>query len=282
VHEVERLLGLSRSTILRLVAGGFVSPARGPRRAYRFSFQDLIVLKTARALALARIPGRRIGRSLRALRAQLPASVPLSGLKISAVGDQVAVHVGERRWQADSGQYLLELDVRFSRGALRVLERVAPSGGASLARGRRTPVQRRSEAQRWFERGQDLESVDSAAAVAAYERALALDPRLTAARVNLGLLHHAVGRHREAEAVYLAALDCGLPPDPMLLFNFAVLLEDLGQAHAAERRYLQALEVDPEFADAHFNLARLAELGGESQRALRHLAAYRKLVRFRR
>lgn len=276
VREVERLLGLSRSTILRLVAGGFVTPARGPRRAYRFSFQDLIVLKTARALALASIPGRRIGRSLRALRAQLPATVPLSGLKISAVGEQVAVRVGERRWQADSGQYLLALDVSFSKGVLRIIERAAATRGPALS------AERRTKARRWFERGQELELVDDNAAVAAYERSLALDPRLTPARINLGLLHHAAGRYSAAEAIYRAGLGCGRRPDPTLLFNLAVLHEDRGRARAAEQCYLEALEVDPEFADAHFNLARLCELGGEPQRALRHLAAYLRLVRARR
>jgi Tfp pilus assembly protein PilF len=273
VSEVERLLGLSRSTIRALIAGGFVSPARGPRRAYRFSFQDLIVLKTARALRLARVPGRRIGRSLRALRAQLPPSVPLSGLRISAVGDEVAVHLGERRWHADSGQYLLELEVSVTRGALRILERGKDSAPAAAGR--------RLQAERWLERGQQLEPTDADAAVGAYERALALDPSLAAARINLGLLHHAAGRHEAAEAVYRAGLGRDRSPDPVLLFNLAVLLEDRGQTRAAEERYLEALRADPDFADAHFNLARLCELGGEPQRALRHLAAYRKLVRSR-
>ena len=50
VRDVERLLRLSRSTIQGLIKGGFVKPTRGPRRQYRFSFQDLIVLRTARAL----------------------------------------------------------------------------------------------------------------------------------------------------------------------------------------------------------------------------------------
>ena len=72
VRDVERLLQLSPSTIRALVARGFVRPARGPRREFRFSFQDLIVLRTARALALAKVPQRRISRSLSELRRHLP------------------------------------------------------------------------------------------------------------------------------------------------------------------------------------------------------------------
>ena len=50
VRDVEKLLGLPRSTIRALITAGFVSPARGPRNAWQFSFQDLIVLRTAQAL----------------------------------------------------------------------------------------------------------------------------------------------------------------------------------------------------------------------------------------
>ena len=60
VRDVEKLLRLSRGTIRTLIAAGFVSPARGPRNAWRFSFQDLIVLRTAQALADAHVPHRRI------------------------------------------------------------------------------------------------------------------------------------------------------------------------------------------------------------------------------
>ena len=64
VREVEKLLRLPRSTIRALIQAGFVTPSRGPRNALRFSFQDLIVLRTAQALAAARVPAKRITRSL--------------------------------------------------------------------------------------------------------------------------------------------------------------------------------------------------------------------------
>ena len=41
------MLGLSRSAIVRLVELGFVKPKRGPRQAYLFSFQDVVLLRTA-------------------------------------------------------------------------------------------------------------------------------------------------------------------------------------------------------------------------------------------
>jgi hypothetical protein len=42
--------------------------------------------------------------------------------------------------------------------------------------------------------------------------------------------------------------------------------------------YRNALALDPSFADAHFNLARLYERAGQSKNALRHLLAYRRLI----
>src|SRR3989441_6271342 len=91
VHEVEKLLHLPRSTIRTLVAAGFVSPARGPRNAWRFLFQDLIVLRTAPALAAANVSPRPIAPSMKELRPHPPQSMPLSRLSIAAHADRVLV-----------------------------------------------------------------------------------------------------------------------------------------------------------------------------------------------
>src|SRR6185295_13545343 len=121
VGEVQKMLRLSRSTIRTLVRAGFVSPMRGPRNAWQFSFQDLIVLRTAQALAAAKVPTRRIARSMKELRRHLPEAMPLSGLSISAVADRVVVREGTSRWQAESGQYLLAFEGDPADGSLSVI-----------------------------------------------------------------------------------------------------------------------------------------------------------------
>src|SRR5438477_11255261 len=93
-----------------LVEAGFVSPARGPRNAWRFSFQDLIVLRTAQALAAAKVPARRTARSMKALRQQLPQAMPLSGLSIAAQADRAVARHGARRREGESGQYRLAFE----------------------------------------------------------------------------------------------------------------------------------------------------------------------------
>src|SRR5437868_14134065 len=130
VRDVEKLLHLPRRTLRALVAAGFVTPARGPRNAWHFSFQDLILLRTAQALVDANVPPRRITQSLKALRKRLPESMPLSGLRIRAVGDRVVVSERDGRWQADSGQYLLDFEGDPAQGALGVIEAKPPPSSA--------------------------------------------------------------------------------------------------------------------------------------------------------
>ena len=130
MRDVERVLQLPRSTLQGLVRLGFVQPTRGARRQYLFSFQDLIILRAARALLEANIPRRRIRSSLGQLRERLPEAVPLSGLAICAVGDRVVVREGANHWQADDGQYLLGFDVSVQNGMLRMIELQQESGRA--------------------------------------------------------------------------------------------------------------------------------------------------------
>lgn len=268
VRDVERVLRLSRSTIRSLIDTGFVKPTRGARREYRFSFQDLIVLRAARALLDSKVSRRRVRSSLEDLRKHLPETVPLSGLSICAVGDRVVVREGKSRWQVDNGQYLLGLDVTVQDGVLRVVERPEPAPH---------PEPDEEDTTHWFEKALELESTDAAAAIRAYERAAKIDPTNIAAWINWGRMLHERGKLKEAEAVYRRALGHG-GPDPLLMFNLGVLLEDLGRADAALEAYQSAIGEDPTLADCHYNLARLYESLGKPQHAIRHLGQYRRLM----
>lgn len=263
VGDVEKMLRLPRSTIRALVAAGFVTPARGPRRSWLFSFQDLIVMRTAQSLANAQVPAKRITRSLKELRRQLPDTMPLSGLSIGAVGERVVVRDAGGQRQIDSGQYLLAFDGDPASGSLRVIEA--------------TPVARQGEIEDWFERGMMLEDDDPDAAIEAYQNALADDPMRVDARVNLGCLLHERGRHDEAERVYRGAPQQAAQ-DALLLYNLGVLLDDLGRVPEAVEAYLSALRVDAMSADSHYNLALLYEKLGKPQEAIRHMSRYRRLT----
>jgi tetratricopeptide (TPR) repeat protein len=263
LRDVGKLLGLSRSIVGKLIDAGFVTPARGRRREYRFSFQDLVVLRAAQGLSEAKIPSARILRSLRRLRAQLPDQMPLAGLRIEAVGDSVVVNEGDRQWQPEDGQYVFRFEV------------AAPDGGLAFV----NPVERPTAPSppQWFEQGQALEAIDAEKAVEAYRRAIVQDARDLRAYVNLGRLLHERGRLNDAEAVYRDAI-AKCEADGTLLFNLGVLLEDLGRARDAANAYRAALNAESGLADAHFNLARLCEAQGLRRDALRHWSAFRKLT----
>ena len=215
VREVQKLLRLPRSTIRMLVDAGFVSPTRGPRNAWRFSFQDLIVLRTAQALAAAKVPARRIARSMKALRRQLPQSMPLSGLSIAAEADRVVVREGPRRWQADTGQYLLGFEPSANGASLRVLEPATPDVEAYVERGSALHEHGRlAEAERMYREGLEkcgedavllynlgvlLEDMERKSdALAAYERSLSVDPMFADCHYNVALLYEALAKPREA------------------------------------------------------------------------------------
>jgi tetratricopeptide (TPR) repeat protein len=264
VRDVEKLLRLSRSTIRALIGAGFVSPTRGPRGAWRFSFQDLILLRTAQALAEAKVPQRRITKSLKELRGHLPDAMPLTGLCIGAVADHVVVREGGSRWQAESGQYLLEFEGNPNDGSLSVIKR-APGAPVS------------SSAAEWFARASSLENQDAKSAQEAYERAIGEDPKFLDAHINLGRLLHEGGRFAKAERVYREAIRrCG--NDPVLLYNLGVLLDDQGRLPDAVVAYEAALTSDPGLADGHYNLALLYERLAKPKEALRHMARYRSLI----
>jgi len=272
MRDVQRILRLPPATTRNLIKAGFVKPARGARREYRFSFQDLIVLRTARALIEAHIPPQRIRRSLESLRQELPESMPLSGLSISALGDQVVVRDGETHRRVDSGQLLLGLDVSITNGVLRVVEHAREAPAASAAE---PPAQ--ATARDWFAEALELEARDPQAALTAWRHAVEADPHNSAAWTNWGRLLHEQGQTQQAADVYRRGL-VQAGPDPLLLFNQGVLLEDLGNPAAALTAYRTALEEDPDLADCHYNLARLYESLGKPQHAIRHLGQYRRLI----
>jgi tetratricopeptide (TPR) repeat protein len=262
LREVGKLLKLSRTILCGLIDAGFVSPSRGARREYRFTFADLVVLRAAQGLSEAKVSPSRILRSLRRLRTQLPERIPLSGLRVEAVGDAVVVTDGASQWQPDDGQYVLQFQVEPAGDRLAFLDAPEPA--------------RTEEAERWFERGTELESTDVEGACDAYRRALSLDAAHVGAYTNLGRLLHERGRLDDAERLYREGVAaCG--QDGLLQFNRAVVLEDLGRVREAKDAYRAALDAAPDLADAHYNLALLCQADGSQQEALRHMSAYRRL-----
>lgn len=271
-REVAALLGISIRQVYAHARAGFLKPARGPRRVYRFSFQDLVLLRTARALAVAKIPARRIRRALRRLIRELPQGRSLSEVRITAEGGRIVARDGARAWNPESGQ--LQLDFRPPRRANKVQPirtRVAePTREAAALSG-----------DQWYDRGIDLESAEPIQARRAYEQALSQDPRNADAHVNLGRLLYDQNEVGQAVEHYRKAL--GLKRNHSIAaFNLGIALEDLGKTNDAIVAYRRAIESDPYFADAHYNLAQLYQKTGKRTAAIRHMKSYRELKKGRK
>jgi hypothetical protein len=268
LKRVQEMLGLSGATVTKLIAAGFVTPVRGRRNEHRFSFQDLMLLRTAHALQQARIPPRKILRSLTRLKADLPAELPLTGLRITAVGADVVVRDRSGQWTADSGQLVLDFEVAEVGGTVSFMS-PAPPAAVPPAASPRTD---------WFREGEALEASDRRGAEAAYRHAIADDPARTAAYLNAGALLCEDGRTDEALALYEQALHT-LAHEPLIHFNHAIALEDGGRQREALAAYERALALDATLADAHYNAGMLLEALGDAKAAIRHFSAYRRLHR---
>lgn len=268
-RDVAQILGLSPAQVRAHARSGFLAPGRGPGNRYRFAFQDLVLLRTTKALTEARIPTRRIHRALRSLVRQLPRGRPLSGMRITADGNRVLVRAGATAWHPESGQVVLDFAVaELVPRAARVAQRNAANARAN---------QHNYSASDWFALGAELEAVAPEDARDAYRRALELDPAHADAHVNLGRLLQESGARVAALEHYRAALEIE-PGHAVAAFDLGVVLEDLGRRSEAIAAYERAIATDSTLADAHFNLSRLYERTGKRQAALRHLSRYRELV----
>lgn len=262
--EVARLTNVPVGAIRSMVRARYVRPARGPRGALRFSFQDLVLLRTGRQLLAAGIPARRVGQALRAVRTQLPVDPPARGLSVAAAGGRVVVHEAGEQRDALSGQLLLSFEVRVDDGKVRLIDVApAPAAPADVAG---------TECDQAFAAALELEETDVEAAIEAYRACVARHAD-SGARANLGRLLHLQGRISEALQLYRA----GDQSDPDLLFNQAVALEDLGRTREAIATYERVIELDRGNVDAHHNLARLWQQAGDKRRAVRHWNTWRRL-----
>jgi tetratricopeptide (TPR) repeat protein len=283
-RDVAALLGLSVEQVRSYVRAGFLSPHLGSRGEYLFSFQDLILLRTAKGLLEAQVPPRRIRLALRKLHEQLPEGRPLSGVRIAAQGHQVVVRDGGDVWHPESGQILFDFGVsELAREAASIARHERENGRRRHPEDEKEtprqpePPREPNTAEEWYARGWELEEMDADAAMAAYRQALQIDPDLPDAHLNLGRLLHERGEVGGAEMHYRLAL-AARPDDPVAAYDLGVALQDQGRFEEAAQAYQMSLTADARNADAHYNLAGVYEALGKRQAAFRHLKSYKSLT----
>ncbi|ALV06363.1 tetratricopeptide repeat protein [Roseateles depolymerans] len=306
LRQAEKLVGVSRRFIQALVEADILRPSPAPPDDWRFSLRDMVVLRTAKALRDARIPHRKVVQALRNVQASLGEDEHLASIRLRASGRAIEASDQGLRRDALSGQLLLPLEDLSSAATMATSASPAssassdssdsfeasdasdsvdasddsrspdPAAASFLKEAPAVAGTDSSIAWRRFQQALHLEASDAAAAEAAYRQAIALDPCLDVAYVNLGALLCESHRCKEAVTLYDRALaHCG--DTPLIHFNRATALEDTGRLHQAVQAYERALVLDPGLADAHYNLSVLMERLGQTQASLRHLSAYRRL-----
>jgi tetratricopeptide (TPR) repeat protein len=118
---------------------------------------------------------------------------------------------------------------------------------------------------------------DPETVMAAYREALAVDPSLVPALVNLGNLHYGQDALAEAAALYVqAAL---VAPDCFeAYYNLGNVHHDQGRLAMAAACYEEAIRMNARFAEAHFYLAVTLEKMGRSEEALPMWRRYLELA----
>ena len=176
----------------------------------------------------------------------------------------------------------LAFDFRLDVEPARVLTLRRPSPPPPDARRDAAPSTCRdiALAEEYFREASLLDDGDESTqdeAAAAYRKALALDPYLVAALINLANIHYSRDELAEAQALYERAI--GLESNFFEAhFNLGNIYHDLGRFGEAQACYRQALRLNPQYADAHFYLAVTFEKMGLSRDARPHWRSYQQLA----
>jgi DNA-binding transcriptional MerR regulator len=283
VAEAARMFALPEARLRNWSQTGFITPSvrAGGRRYYAFT--DLVAVKVAKELLDAGHPLKRVRRSLDALREQVPGEAsPLSRLRIRSDHDRIVVDAANGRFEASTGQCLLDFDlqdVRDQVAEVRSLPWVGSDDPVGFGTTAYDAFLHGNEAEaRWHDAGAPGPAHPAfREAKAAYEEAIELDDAFAAAWTNLGGLLAAGGDLEAARDHFDEALRCD-PDQEEARCNLAELALRDGDFDLAIEGFRAVLSNDPDHLEAHYGVARaLLRVGGQAQ-AKAHLERFCQAV----
>lgn len=257
-REVQRILDVTEKQLDYWERLRIVTPRKGKGEKF-YEFRDLISLRTAKQLIEQGVPANRLRRSLAALQQKLSeVQAPLTELRILSDGKDIVVERDGARLEPLSGQFVLNFDTRQLNDKVRFMPERNAEEWFALA------LQYEADRDTWAE------------AMDAYEHALAINPRLVEALINLGTLQYEQGDFEKAADRFGCAVELD-PENALAQFNLGSLLEELGQLEPARQHLRQAVRLDAGYADAHYNLAFVCEKLGAFPEARQHWQRYVEL-----
>jgi DNA-binding transcriptional MerR regulator len=263
-REVSRLFDISEGRLRYWDRSDFLSPSGHDGRARCYTFQDLVCVRSAKALLEAGVTVQRARKIVDTLKEKLPLGPhPLGRLRIRGDARNVVVIEDEHEIEAASGQLLIDFSVKS----------LEESVVAELPAHRRAQESR--TAYEWYLEGcrLDEDPATLGRAEEAYHRAIHLDPRLANAYTNLGNLRYRAGSPEDAMILYAKAIEVDAG-QPEAHYNLGFLEFEAGNLARARECFEKSIVLDPTFADAHFNLAMTLYRMDAAQGAREHWRRY--------
>lgn len=267
-REAAELTGLNPRRIRHFVERGLLAPGRCAAGGFRFSFRDVVLLRTAKSLLDAKVSSRRALAALaRAKETFSRGDSSLASMRIFAEGSVVLLRDEDNLWEVETRQGRFAFEIEPAAGTVHVLKR--PEAPPKPAGGEEKTL----DTDDWYNIGLDLEETEPARAPAAYRRALALDGGNVDAHVNLGRLYQICGDLKNAKRHYQTALEAA-PEHQLAIYNLGTVFDELDELDSALDCYRRA----PNIPDAHYNQARIFELRGDELGRARHMRRYKLLA----
>lgn len=120
------------------------------------------------------------------------------------------------------------------------------------------------------------EKPDNAKAVALLEEAINIQPAYALAHIELARLLASSNDQEKALSSYANAR-LAAPYDPTIAYEVAVYLREIKETKAAILEFERALQLAPNFVEAHVALVDLYTFIGENEKAIEHMEAVAKL-----
>lgn len=257
-RSAARILAVSPERIRYWVKRRLVRPAWTHGRGYQFVFNDLLMMRLAKELLPTRRHLQPIRRCLERLGQLLTPERPVTALKVFEEDGRIVVRDGKVKFEAESGQLMLNFNL--DRLAREVRDEIAAAPPVTL------------------ETAAAAAEDEPLRAIRLYSQLLAREPQNSTAHIELAALLEPAGDTRGALRHLLAAAALE-PANAGLHYHLGLLYLGQDRPQDALTRFLRAVEIDAKLVDAHRRLAELYEAMGRTRDAIRHLSVVHRLTR---
>ncbi len=252
--RLHRILNLSYNFISKLEKEGIIKPIKQIGKRKYYGFQEYLGLKTIQTLRQNGISPKKLVGSIKLVEKKFNTlNSPLTEIKYIPLGKEVIIKYGNFIMNSQ-GQYLLPA---FFETPKNNIQQMQPN------------------ALYWFEEASkyDQQSDTIHLAEEYYKKAIAENPKLIEAYINLGTLYYRIGRIKSAEKYYFKALKIERD-NPYLLYNLGNLYDEVNNYKKAIQYYRKAIKIMDDYGDAHYNLALVYIKLKNWKKALQHLKRY--------